>query len=276
MRFNGYVLGLWVAASALIHPYAASAKDCVRAVRSMSDFDIQGDAWTWWQHSQGRYDRDDQPQAGSVLVFKKTGTLSRGHVSLVSNVVNDRTIEVDHTWLKSGAIRHGMTVIDVSPDNDWSEVRVWNEPTEQMGTHVYPTYGFVLPKGRQAGHPQMVAQNDDSAADADEVSVVPVTRGNKHTAHGSHRNGSLTVAHHGRSPQKNGHVVAVKDGHRDAKGHKVAAAHGGKSQKVEVASARHQKPGIQVAMAHSTPARKPATVASAKSAHKSKQQVAAK
>lgn len=148
MRVGGIVLGLSLGLSALLAgPGDVGAKDCVKAVRSMSDFSIQGDAWKWWQNSTGLYAHDAQPHVGSVLVFKRTGTLGRGHVSLVSAVINNRTIEVDHTWLKSGEIRRGMMVIDVSSNNDWSEVRVWHEPTDQLGQRVYPTYGFVLPSG---------------------------------------------------------------------------------------------------------------------------------
>jgi hypothetical protein len=40
-----------------------------------------------------------------------------------------------------------MRVVDVSPRNDWTAVRVWHEPTRQLGQSVYPTYGFVLPEG---------------------------------------------------------------------------------------------------------------------------------
>jgi hypothetical protein len=166
MRKGGIAFGLCLAA-ALALPGLAHAKDCVRAVRSMSDFTIQGDAWTWWQHSQGVYDHDNRPQAGSVLVFKRTGQLGRGHVSLVSAVVDNRTIEVDHTWLRSPEIRRSMTVIDVSPDNDWSEVRVWNEPTDQLGTRIYPTYGFVLPAGGTGSGEVAIASAED------EVPVAP-------------------------------------------------------------------------------------------------------
>jgi hypothetical protein len=37
--------------------------------------------------------------------------------------------------------------VDVSADNDWTEVRVWWAPSGQLGTTVYPTYGFVGPAG---------------------------------------------------------------------------------------------------------------------------------
>ncbi|HYG87357.1 MAG TPA: CHAP domain-containing protein [Azospirillum sp.] len=131
---------------------SANAFDCVRVVRSISDFTLQGDAWMWWNRAAGQYARDNAPAAGSVLVFKRSGRLGRGHVSLVSKVIDRRTIEVDHSWLDGRGLRRGMRVIDVSQRNDWSMVRVWHEPSDQMGMRVYPTYGFILPSGAKPRH----------------------------------------------------------------------------------------------------------------------------
>jgi hypothetical protein len=36
-------------------------------------------------------------------------------------------------------------VIDVSPRNDWSLVRVWWPPAGAMGATDYPAYGFIRP-----------------------------------------------------------------------------------------------------------------------------------
>jgi hypothetical protein len=36
-------------------------------------------------------------------------------------------------------------VLDVSPGNDWSAVRVWWPPSQAWGVTVYPTYGFIQP-----------------------------------------------------------------------------------------------------------------------------------
>lgn len=151
MRTKGLGIRLSLAAFLALSPAtipSAYAYDCVRIVRSISNFTIQGDAWQWWNHAEGQYARDTAPTAGSVLVFKRAGRLGRGHVSLVSRVVDRRTIEVDHSWLTRG-LRRGMRVVDVSANNDWSQVRVWHEPTAQLGMYVYPTYGFILPDGAQ-------------------------------------------------------------------------------------------------------------------------------
>lgn len=153
MRSRGVAICVSFAAIIALSPIAipqAFAEDCVRTVRAISDFTIQGDAWTWWNHAAGQYDRDKRPALGSVLVFKKSGRLNRGHVSLVSQIIDRRTIEVDHSWLDGRGLRRNMRVEDVSPKNDWSAVRVWHEPSEQMGLRVYTTYGFILPEGERA------------------------------------------------------------------------------------------------------------------------------
>lgn len=150
MRLNGMGIRLSLAAFLALTPIAvpsARAQDCVRVVRSISDFTIQGDAWMWWTRAEGRYARADAPRDGSVLVFKRTGRLGRGHVSLVSSLIDRRTIEVDHSWLDGRGLRRAMRVVDVSASNDWSQVRVWHEPSGTLGQHVYPTYGFILPDG---------------------------------------------------------------------------------------------------------------------------------
>lgn len=267
MRKGGIVLSLCLVAATL--PGVAMAKDCVRAVRSMSDFTIQGDAWTWWQHSEGTYEHDVRPQAGSVLVFKRTGQLGRGHVSLVSNVIDNRTIEVDHTWLRSGQIRRGMTVIDVSPSNDWSEVRVWNEPTDQLGTRTYPTYGFVLPSGAEPSKDAVLASNEKSSGDA---SVRP-----NHRGHGrSH--GSTQVASAKHAPKGKAVTLASALSHAGAHQHETAkkadAAKGkaGKHGSTQLAAAKPQHKPVQTA---SKP-HKPSAVQTASLRAKPHRQVASK
>ena len=177
MRSRGVAICVSFAAIIALSPIAipqAFAEDCVRTVRAISDFTIQGDAWTWWNHAAGQYDRDKRPALGSVLVFKKSGRLNRGHVSLVSHIIDRRTIEVDHSWLDGQGLRRNMRVVDVSPKNDWSAVRVWHEPTDDLGLRVYTTYGFILPEGeRSQGR---VMQANDSGIDTG-FTVAPHGRG---------------------------------------------------------------------------------------------------
>ena len=72
----------------------------------------------------------------------------RGHVGVVSALVSDREIRLDHAnWLGDGAIYIDDPVVDVSPENDWSEVRVWNPRTTAWGRKTYLVQGFIGPGG---------------------------------------------------------------------------------------------------------------------------------
>ena len=132
-------------------PGGAFADDywqCVPFARLVSGIQIFGDAWTWWNQAAGRYQTGFVPKAGAVLCFKPTGRMRLGHVAVVSQVLTDRIIQITHAnWSlidgDRGKVERDVTVIDVSPEGDWSEVKVWNDPTHKLGTTVYPTYGFI-------------------------------------------------------------------------------------------------------------------------------------
>jgi surface antigen len=125
-----------------------SSWQCAQFARMFSGIEIFGDAWTWWEQAIGKYARGFTPEAGSVLVFKPFGPMTRGHVAVVQQVLTDRIIQVTHAnWSpvegKRGQIENNVTVVDVSPAGDWSSVKVWYKPSGDLGTTVYPTYGFV-------------------------------------------------------------------------------------------------------------------------------------
>ena len=132
-------------------PVGALAEDywqCVPFARLMSGIQIFGDAHTWWQQAAGRYQTGFTPKAGAVLCFKPTGNMQLGHVAVVSQVLTDRIIQITHAnWSiiggGRGQIEKNVTVIDVSPAGDWSQVKVWYDPSRDLGATVYPTYGFI-------------------------------------------------------------------------------------------------------------------------------------
>jgi len=134
----------------------AGALQCVPFAREVSGISIRGDAWTWWSAAVGQYDRGQAPRIGAVVVFKKHGAMRYGHVAVVTRVINNREVLVDHAnWAPHrgrgrGQIAKMVAVTDISPRNDWTEVRVWNLATRDYGTRVYPTYGFVYPKSGDA------------------------------------------------------------------------------------------------------------------------------
>jgi surface antigen len=118
---------------------------CVTFVRLASGIQIRGDAWTWWQQGTEQFRTGNQPETGAVLVFQPHGRMTRGHVAMVSEVLTDRVIRVTHAnWGGSrGKIEENVTVVDVSEDGDWSQVKVWYAPINDLGSSVYPIYGFV-------------------------------------------------------------------------------------------------------------------------------------
>ncbi|HET8613096.1 MAG TPA: CHAP domain-containing protein [Sphingomonas sp.] len=122
--------------------------ECVPFARAMSGIQIHGDAWTWWDQAQGKYQEGSTPKVGAVLVFRPHGAMSRGHVAVVSRIVSPRIIMVTHAnWSRIGGVRgqieRDVTIVDVSADNDWSDVRVWWDASQGLGTTTYPVYGFI-------------------------------------------------------------------------------------------------------------------------------------
>lgn len=116
---------------------------CAPYARSVTGLQLQGAAAGWWRQSAGRYAHSSMPSPGAVLVFRATGRLPDGHVSVVRQVEGTRAILVDQANWVPGRIDHGVPVVDVSRRNDWSAVRVWWQPVHSMGKSVYPTYGFI-------------------------------------------------------------------------------------------------------------------------------------
>ena len=149
-RLGTALFAVVVAVSALVPATAAVAQDtyyqCVRFAREFSGIQIYGDAWTWWASAQTRGLRTGRaPEVGAVLVFQPHGASTRGHVAVVSQILTGRVMRISHAnWGGSrGRIERDVTVVDVSPENDWSQVRVWHNPSNGLGISVYPTYGFI-------------------------------------------------------------------------------------------------------------------------------------
>ena len=126
---------------------AASDTECVPYARAASGIELYGDAADWWDEAAGRYRRAAAPQPGAVLVFRRTGRLPHGHVSVVGALQSGREILVSQANWVHHRIARGEPVLDVSPANDWTAVRVWWAPSGQLGATVYPTFGFVGPAG---------------------------------------------------------------------------------------------------------------------------------
>jgi len=123
---------------------------CVPFARLISGIQIFGDARTWWAQATGKYETGITPRAGAVLCFKPTARMRLGHVAVVSQVLTDRVVQITHAnWSpiegSRGKVEKDVTVIDVSPTGDWSEVKVWYDPNRDLGGSTYAVHGFIYP-----------------------------------------------------------------------------------------------------------------------------------
>jgi surface antigen len=119
---------------------------CVTFARARSGINIHGDAGDWWDLAAGHYAREGEPRLGAVLVLTGYAGQHRGHLAVVTAMDGPRQIRVDHAnWLNDGRVYRNDPVVDVSPDNDWSEVRVWDERDRVLGSRTYLVRGFIGP-----------------------------------------------------------------------------------------------------------------------------------
>lgn len=129
---------------------------CVPYARQVTGIQLYGDAHTWWDQAAGRYRRGREPRVGAVMSFRPYGSMVLGHVAAVSRVIDSRTVLLRHAnWSpingRRGQIEDGVRAVDVSPDNDWSEVRVWFAPLQGLGTTHWPINGFIYPQKALGG-----------------------------------------------------------------------------------------------------------------------------
>ena len=104
--------------------------------------------WAPMQPGDVQQTAADLTKSGAVLVFRPQGAMKLGHVAMVNKVITDRIVQVTHAnWSRingtRGQVEQDVTVIDVSPKGDWSQVKVWYDPVRDLGSTTYPTYGFI-------------------------------------------------------------------------------------------------------------------------------------
>ena len=158
----------------------AQGLQCAQFARLFTGIQIFGNAATWWGQAMGRYARGFTPESGSVLVFRASGIMRDGHVAVVSHVLTDRIIQVTHAnWSviggHRGQVEKDVTVVDVSPDGDWSQVKVWYDPSHNLGNTVYPTYGFIYQAAnRAAAVASQIAQAATAHVAAARAAAAPI------------------------------------------------------------------------------------------------------
>ncbi|MGB3740401.1 MAG: CHAP domain-containing protein [Pontixanthobacter sp.] len=121
---------------------------CVPYARRVSGVQIYGDAHTWWDQAEGSFARGNRPRPGAVMAFQPHRNMRLGHVAAVSRVIDARTVLLRHAnWSpingRRGQIEDDVRALDVSPNNDWSEVRVWYDPIQGLGKTAWPIHGFI-------------------------------------------------------------------------------------------------------------------------------------
>ncbi|MGC9955091.1 MAG: CHAP domain-containing protein [Rhizomicrobium sp.] len=150
-----------------------SPLQCVPYARAHSQVALYGDAYTWWDQAAGRFARGASPKVGAVMVLGGYAGPHRAHVAVVREIVDARDIRVDHAnWLDDGAIYVNDPVRDVSFDNDWSQVRIYNVKAAAWGARIYSVQGFI---GPDAPDPQALhlAQNPPSGdRQSDEIGAL--------------------------------------------------------------------------------------------------------
>ncbi len=85
-----------------------------------------------------------------------------GHVAMVSRVVSEREVLLTHAnWSYRGGIEHDVRAVDVSPNNDWSDVKVWYGPIGNLGKRSNAARGFIYPsKSTLSEKPVQIAALD--------------------------------------------------------------------------------------------------------------------
>jgi len=162
-------------------PASASLLDyvgeCVPFARVASGIEIYGDAWTWWEKADGHYHRGYAPSLGAVIVFARSPRLPRGHVAVISRVVDPRIVMITHAnWSRvngaRGHVEQDVTLTDVSRNGDWTEVRVWFRDSVGLGTSVYPVDGFIYASARQRSARNARAAPELSGSNPDYVGAL--------------------------------------------------------------------------------------------------------
>ena len=85
---------------------------------------------------------------GSEMCIRDSMRL--GHVAVVSQVLTDRIVQITHAnWSpiegSRGKVEQDVTIVDVSAQGDWSQVKVWYDPNRDLGGSTYSTHGFIYP-----------------------------------------------------------------------------------------------------------------------------------
>ncbi|MDI1294595.1 MAG: CHAP domain-containing protein [bacterium] len=168
--FRALFAALLVAlATLIVSPATAGVLQCAPFARQVSGIDLHGNANTWWGQAEGRYDRGHEPRVGAVLAFAASRSMPVGHVAMVSKVIGSREVLLTHAnWSYRGGIERNVRAVDVSANNDWTDVRVWYGPIGDLGLRSNPARGFIYSAPAQTmTQPVQIAMADRATAGSD-------------------------------------------------------------------------------------------------------------
>lgn len=137
-------------ATALAAAPAGLTFECVEYARGLTRVRITGNASAWWDKAAPLYARGTMPRQGSILVLPPHAEMRLGHVAVVSQIVGPRQIMLRHAnWSPvdgvRGKVEEDVPALDVSAANDWSSVRIWYGPINDLGRTHWPVTGFIYP-----------------------------------------------------------------------------------------------------------------------------------
>jgi surface antigen len=144
MVAHSLVWGAFFISGLIVPSKPSGAANCALYARAETGVALFGAAGGWWDEADGRYQRGPTPEAGAILVFKRTSRIPSGHVAVVTQVISAHEILVDHANWYRGRVNRGMSVIDTSLGHDWTSVAVVDLGSGKPGRD-YPTYGFIYP-----------------------------------------------------------------------------------------------------------------------------------
>jgi len=109
------------------------------------------DAKDWWAAAQvnNEYQSGSLPRVGAVMVIDAwgdSGASKYGHVAIVKEIIDDKTILIDHANFDSAdTVSLDRMVYDVSASpSHWQNIKIqWND--YNPGGTTYPVLGFIYP-----------------------------------------------------------------------------------------------------------------------------------
>ncbi len=159
---------------------------CVPYARQATGMAISGNGGQWWYNAAGLYARSNRPEVGSIMAFPGSGGMRAGHVAVVERVISNREILIHHAnWggpgIRRGSIMRGVSVVDASPNNDWSQVRVQVGYSNENYGRTYAVQGFIHNRPDASGGMMLAGTglrggvSEASARGYEEVAQAPAT-----------------------------------------------------------------------------------------------------